>query len=127
MTEKSPVSNQPARQRKNADGSLTVQNVAINRAGILSHAYEYVKSQFVLGTTPSPVSIPPGQNGTMVKAGLMKWEMYEGKYCLLSDITSCRSCSGVARGCVNRIRLWPLRRDHHLGVLIGKRACWLMT
>ncbi len=30
-----------------------------------------------------------------------------------------RSCSGVLRGCVNRIRLWPLRRDDHSGVLIG--------
>ncbi len=29
------------------------------------------------------------------------------------------SCSGVPRGCVNRIRLWPLRRDDHSGVLIG--------
>ncbi len=30
-----------------------------------------------------------------------------------------RSCSGVPRGYVNRIRLWPLRRDDHSGVLIG--------
>ncbi len=26
---------------------------------------------------------------------------------------------GVPRGCVFRIRLWPLRRDDHSGVLIG--------
>ncbi len=29
------------------------------------------------------------------------------------------SYSGVPRGCVNRMRLWPLRRDDHSGVLIG--------
>ncbi len=40
----------------------------------------------------------------------------------------------VVRGCVNRIRVWPLRRDENSGaligaggVLIGQRACWLMT
>ncbi len=37
----------------------------------------------------------------------------------MNDITSWRSCLGVSRGCVNRIRLWPLRRDDHSGVLIG--------
>ncbi len=26
----------------------------------------------------------------------------------------------MKRGCVNRIRLWPLRRDNHSGVLIGE-------
>ncbi len=34
----------------------------------------------------------------------------------------------VARGCVNRIHLWPLRRDDHSGVLIGaggtRRSDW---
>ncbi len=44
--------------------------------------------------------------------------MYWGKYSLLNDITKWRSCSGVPRGCVNRIRLWPLRSDDHSGVLI---------
>ncbi len=62
--------------------------------------------------------------------------MCKGKYSLLNDITSWRSCSVVPRGCLSRIRLWPLRRDDHSGVLIGaggtqrsdwKRACWLMT
>ncbi len=32
---------------------------------------------------------------------------------------SWRSCSVVPRGCVNRIRIWPFRRDDHSGVLIG--------
>ncbi len=28
---------------------------------------------------------------------------------------------------MNRIRLWPLKRDDHSGALIGQRACGLMT
>ncbi len=44
---------------------------------------------------------------------------YYGKYRLLSGVTSRRSCSGVAHGCSNRNRLWPLRRDDGSGVLIG--------
>ncbi len=47
----------------------------------------------------------------------------EGKNSLLNDIKSWRSCSVVLRGCVNGIRLWPLRRADHSGVLIGQRAC----
>ncbi len=54
--------------------------------------------------------------------------MYKGKYGLLNYITGWRWCSGVPRGCVNRIRLWPLRRDDHSGVLIGaggqRRSDW---
>ncbi len=59
-----------------------------------------------------------------------KWggKMYYRKYSLLSDITRWRSCSGVPRGCVYRIRVWLLRRDHHSGVLIGaggeRRSDW---
>ncbi len=49
--------------------------------------------------------------------------MYLGKY-----IKRRRSCSGGPRGCVPRIRLWPLRRDDHSGVLIGaggeRRSDW---
>ncbi len=44
--------------------------------------------------------------------------MYQVK-CSLSNIKRWRSCSGVPSGCVNRIRLWPLRRDDHSGVPIG--------
>ncbi len=40
--------------------------------------------------------------------------MYWGKCSLLNDIKRWRSC------CVNRIRLWPLRRDDRSGVLIGE-------
>ncbi len=54
--------------------------------------------------------------------------MYKGKYSLLNDIKRWRSCSGVPHGCVNRIRLWPLKRDDHSGVLIGsggtQRSGW---
>ncbi len=54
--------------------------------------------------------------------------MYLGKHSLLKDMTRWRSCSVVSRGCVNRIRLWPLRRDDHSGVLIGadvrRRSDW---
>ncbi len=53
--------------------------------------------------------------------------MYKRKYSLLNDITW-RSCSGVPRGCVNRICLWPLKRGDHSGVLIGaggaRRSDW---
>ncbi len=55
--------------------------------------------------------------------------MYEGKYSLLNDIKRSSLCSGVPRGCVHRIRLRPLRRDDHSGVLIGaggeRRSDWL--
>ncbi len=54
--------------------------------------------------------------------------MYSGKYSLLNGVTSWRSCSGVPRDCVDRICLWPLRRDDHSGVLIGsggtRRSYW---
>ncbi len=30
----------------------------------------------------------------------------------------------MPRGCVNRIRLWPLRRDDHSGVLSGAGGTW---
>ncbi len=54
--------------------------------------------------------------------------MYSGKYSLLNGITWWRSCSGVPRGCVNKIRLLPLKRDDHSGVLIGaggeRRSDW---
>ncbi len=54
--------------------------------------------------------------------------MHYEKYRLLNGDTSWRSCSGVTRGCVNRICLWPLRRDDYSGVLIGaggtRRSDW---
>ncbi len=62
--------------------------------------------------------------------------MYNGNYSLLNDIKNWCSCSDVPRGCVNRILLWPLRRDAHSdvlisaggsGALIGLPTCWLMT
>ncbi len=30
----------------------------------------------------------------------------------------------MPRGCVNRIPLWPLRRDDHSGVMIGAGGVW---
>ncbi len=45
--------------------------------------------------------------------------MYKGEYSLLNNITRWRSCSGMSRGYVNKIRLKPLRRDDHSGFLIG--------
>ncbi len=54
--------------------------------------------------------------------------MYLEKYSLKNEIQRWRPYSGVPRGCVNRIRLWPLRRDYHSGVLIGtggdRRSDW---
>ncbi len=47
--------------------------------------------------------------------------MYMGKYSLLNEIQRWRPSSGAPRGCVKRIRIWPLGRDDHSGVLIG--AC----
>ncbi len=59
----------------------------------------------------------------------MRWEEVFGIYSLLNDVTGWRTCSGVSRGCVNKIRLWPLRRDDRSGVLIGavgtRRSDWL--
>ncbi len=58
----------------------------------------------------------------------MRRENIFGKYSLQSDISRWRSCSVVPSDCVNRIRLWPLRRDGHSGVLIGagetQRSDW---
>ncbi len=45
--------------------------------------------------------------------------MYYVKFGLPNDVTSWRSCSFAARGCVNRIRLLSPRSDDHSGVLIG--------
>ncbi len=54
--------------------------------------------------------------------------MYSGKYSLLNGIKGRLSCSLVPPGCVNKIRLLPLRRDAHSGVLIGaggtRRSDW---
>ncbi len=50
----------------------------------------------------------------------MRRENVLGKYSLLNGVTSWRSCSVVPRDCVNRIRLGPLWRDDHSGVLIGE-------
>ncbi len=49
----------------------------------------------------------------------MRQENVLGKKSFLNGVTRWRSCSSVPRGCVNRISLWPLRRDDHSGVLIG--------
>ncbi len=59
-----------------------------------------------------------------------KWgrKMYLWKYSLLNHITGWCTCSGLPRGCVNRIRLWSLRRDDDSGVLIDlgwtRRSDW---
>ncbi len=54
--------------------------------------------------------------------------MYKGKYTLMNEMTRWRSCSGVSRNCVYKIRIWPLGRDDHPGVLIGaggtRRSDW---
>ncbi len=54
----------------------------------------------------------------------MTWE----KYRTLNDIPGWGSCSGVPRGCVNRICLWPFRHDDHSDVVIGaggmRRSDW---
>ncbi len=50
--------------------------------------------------------------------------MYEGKYSLKNEIQRWRPSSGVPRGCVNRIHLWPLRCDGHSAVLIGAGGRW---
>ncbi len=42
----------------------------------------------------------------------------------MNDAVRWRSRSGVMRGCVIRIRLWPPRRDERSGVLIGAGGMW---
>ncbi len=56
--------------------------------------------------------------------------MYSVKRSLLNGVASWRSCSVAPRGCVIIIRLWPLRRDDHSGVLIGAggaRCCLIVS
>ncbi len=57
--------------------------------------------------------------------------MYKGIYSFQNEIQRWRSSSGVLRGCVNRIRLWPLRRDDHSGALRGagatRRSDWAVS
>ncbi len=64
---------------------------------------------FVLGITP------PNLNGSTAKGGLMRREN------VLGSLQSSERCNEmvVTRGCVNRIRIWPLKRDERSGVLIG--------
>ncbi len=63
---------------------------------------------------------PPSNQRRINEAGKCIME----KYSLLNDIKRWRSCSDVPRGCVNRIRLLPLRRVDHSGVLIGAGETW---
>ncbi len=87
-------------------------------------ASQYLKTSCNNSHAPQPCLDPPKS----------KWHDGQrrineaGKYGLLSGVTSWRSCSCVPRGCVNRIRLWPLRRDYRSGVLIGtsgeQRSDW---
>ncbi len=74
---------------------------------------------FYSRNSPQPWLDSPKQNCRMAKDRKM-WGggMDYGKYSLLNDIKTWLSCSVVPRGCVNRLRLWPLRRDDHSGVLI---------
>ncbi len=60
------------------------------------------------------------------KSWLIKWmplnffrKLCEENYCLLNDVTRWRSCSGMMRGCVPRIRIWPPGCDKRSGALIG--------
>ncbi len=47
---------------------------------------------------------------------------------MLGKIQPSERYNEVVLGCVtNKIRILPLRRDDHSGVLIGQRACRLMT
>ncbi len=59
-----------------------------------------------------------------VKDGIAQPDGKKSLSKLLNGVTSWRAYSGVTRGCVNRIRLWPLRRDEHSGVLIGAAETW---
>ncbi len=52
---------------------------------------------------PEFVSTPPNQSGMVAK----------------DELVSLKNVSVVVCDCVNRIRLWPLRRDDHSGVLTG--------
>ncbi len=44
---------------------------------------------------------------------------YSEKYSLVRDDAWWRACSVVTRGYVNRIRIWPPRREERSDVLIG--------
>ncbi len=64
---------------------------------------------------------------------MARWQIIEAEKIfreknLKNGIQRLRSCSTVPRGCVPRIRLWPLERDDHSAVLIGaggeRRSGW---
>ncbi len=87
-----------------------------------------VRIFFVLRTSPSHVSIPPNQNDTMAKAGLMRREN------VLRKIQTSKRSDELAFvfRCVPRIRLWPLMLDDRAeqmgrGVMIGQSAGKLMA
>ncbi len=82
--------------------------VLLPLSSCMSSKSQTIKS--LIYENPQPCLDPPNQNGTMAKAGLMKWENVLLSWC---------SCSSVTRGYVNRIRLWPPRRDDSSDVLIG--------
>ncbi len=73
-----------------------------------------VRNRFILVENPQQRLDTASQNGSIAKDGWMRRENS-----LLNDISRWCSCSGMPRGSVNRIRIWPLRRDDRSGVLIG--------
>ncbi len=70
-------------------------------------------------TNPQSCLDPPKQNDMKAKDGLVRQENVLGKHNLMSGVGRRCSCSGMTHGCVNRIRLWPPRRDDSSGTLIG--------
>ncbi len=91
--------------------------VLLPLSSCMSSKSQTIKS--LIYENPQPCLDPPNKNGKMAKARLLRWE---------NVLLGWRLCSGVTRGCVYRIRLWPLRRDDYSGVLIGaggrRRSDW---
>ncbi len=90
-----------------------------------------VKSGLVYEQPPAMPRSPQIKMARWPKADEWDGKVYKGKYSLVNDIKRCRTCSGVPRGCASRIRLMTTQASWLAqvggGVLIGQRACWLMT
>ncbi len=54
--------------------------------------------------------------------------MYNENHRLFNGVTSWRLCSGVPHGCVNRICIWPPKREERSSVVTGaggmQRSDW---
>ncbi len=106
--------------------TLSVPN--LTWLAFILHGVWPIEIRFVLATDPVMSRSPQIRMPRWPKTDKWGGKMYKRKYSLKNEIQRWRQCSGVPRGCVPRIRFWPLRCDYHSGVLIGaggrRRSDW---